>query len=115
MKGIATGSTSNKRARKEPSFEINCEDTKAWYAMLKERVIKPTRWVDQQLLQNMGLTTDFEWMAQPAGLADFVQIRALTYERLTLECLASFHSNIYEGVRNITDSSSLEDRTIGYP
>ena len=99
MKGASTGSSShkNKRARKVPSFEIDREDTKAWLAMLKERVIRPMRWVDQQLLQNMGLTTDFEWMAQRARLADFVQIRALTYERLTLECLAFFHSNIYEG------------------
>ena len=65
MKGIATGSfgPSNKRERKEPSFEIDREDTKAWLAMLKERAIKPTRWVDHQLLQNMGLTADFEWLA----------------------------------------------------
>ena len=98
MKGIATGSTgpSNKRARKEPSFEIDREDTKAWLAMLKEHEIRPTRWVDHQLLQNMGLTTDFEWLADRARLTDFVKIRAPTYEKLTLECLSSFHSNIYD-------------------
>ena len=98
MKGIATGSSGhkNKRARKEPDFKVDRADVKAWLLMLKERPIKPTRWVDQQLLQNMGLTADFEWMAQRAGLTDFVQIRALTYERLALECLSSFHSNIYE-------------------
>jgi len=95
-RATGTSGPSNKRARKEPDFEVDREDVKAWLVMLKQRAITPTRWVDHQLLQNTGLAADLKWMAQAAGLADFVQIRAPTYERLTLDCLSSFHSNIYE-------------------
>ena len=52
------------------------------------------RWVCDQFLNQSGLSVDFAWIASNAELTTFVGLRDPTYQRLTLEFLSTFNSNI---------------------
>ena len=77
---------------------IIAPDEQFWpiYASLIKRPIRSTRFFCPQTLRKLGILDEVTRLAQNFGWGDFIHLHAHTYERVTLEFLASLRKEVFE-------------------
>jgi hypothetical protein len=54
------------------------------YRRVLARKLTPTKWADKDVLIHLGIRSDFEWMAENAGMSFFTSLHTNTYCDLTI-------------------------------
>ena len=62
---------------------------------IKNQEVKTTKWACPIILNQLGMTNDFNLLCNRVGLQNFVFQDVPTYRRLTLEFLSSLKSTVY--------------------
>ena len=73
------------------------EEQKLRYASLHKRVILPTRYLDENSLNTLGMLEDMTAMLRHIGWTTFTSFINPAYERITLEFLSSVSAEILQG------------------
>ena len=73
------------------------EEQKQRYASLNKRVILPTRYLDENSLNTLGMLEEMTAMLRHIGWTTFTSLKNLAYERITLEFLSSVSVEILQG------------------
>jgi len=78
-------------------IEFKNDEQRDRYNVLVKRKIACTRYMDNTVLEALGLNDDFNWMLEQVGWTHFFNLRYPTYVDLTLEFLSSIECNILQG------------------
>ena len=65
--------------------------------MLVERKIVNTRYIDDSIIQTLGLFDDIHWMLDRVWWTQFANMKFPTYEKITSEFLSVIEANILYG------------------
>ena len=69
------------------------------FGRIKTRKMVPTRYLDFDVLEALGIQADVEWLANQLGWNDFIHLIEPTYKGLTLEFLSTFEAQLFTGSR----------------
>ena len=93
----ATASSSRAAATAQDRMGIRFADEQHCdrFNKIKNREVKTTKWACPIILNQLGITNDFNLLYNTVGLQNFIFQDVPTYRRFTLEFLSSLKSTVY--------------------
>ena len=90
----AATSASRTVAQEHMGIRFRDELQRDCFNMINNREVKATKWACPIILNQLGISNDFNLLCNIDGLQNFVFQDAPTYRRLTLEFLSSLKSTV---------------------
>ena len=90
----ATDSASRDVAQERMGIRFRDEAHRDRFNRIKNREVKATKWACPIILNQLGISDDFNLLCNRAGLQNFVYNDVPTYRRLTIEFLSSLQSTV---------------------
>ena len=90
----AAASASRAVAQEHMGIRFRDELQRDRFNRIKNREVKATKWACPIILNQIGISNDFNLLCNRVGLQNFVFNDVPTYRRLTLEFLSSLQSTV---------------------
>ena len=90
----ATASASWVISQERMGIRFRDEAHRERFNKIKNREVKATKWACPIILNQLGISNDFNLLCNRVGLQNFVYNDVPTYRRLTIEFLSSLQSTV---------------------